>query len=157
MILREVLAAAELLEKDWGVSSDIWSATSFTELRREGMDVERWNLLHPDEKPRVPFVTQQLADTSGPIVASTDYMKLFADQIRPYLPKGRTYKVLGTDGFGRSDFRSKLRSHFEVDRHYVVVATLYALADDETVPRRKAAEAIKKYQVDPDKVNPARA
>jgi pyruvate dehydrogenase E1 component len=157
VILREVLAAADLLEKDWGVSADIWSATSFTELRREGMDVERWNLLHPDDKPRLPFVTQQFADTSGPIVASTDYMKLFADQVRPYLPKGRTYKVLGTDGFGRSDFRSKLRSHFEVDRHYVVVAALHALADDETLPRKKAAEAIAKYQLDPGKVNPARA
>ena len=122
-ILREVMAAQELLEADWGVASDLWSVTSFTELRRNGLDAERHNMLHPDEKkPQVAYVTEQLAKTEGPIIASTDYMKLFADQIRPFVPKGREYKVLGTDGFGRSDFRSKLREHFEVDRHFVVVA-----------------------------------
>ncbi|KAG1257355.1 hypothetical protein G6F65_015946 [Rhizopus arrhizus] len=144
-ILREVMAAQELLEADWGVASDLWSVTSFTELRRNGLDAERHNMLHPDEKkPQVAYVTEQLAKTEGPIIASTDYMKLFADQIRPFVPKGREYKVLGTDGFGRSDFRSKLREHFEVDRHFVVVAALRALADEGKVPVAKVAAAIKK-------------
>ena len=157
VILREVLAAAELLESEWDVAADVWSATSFTELRRDGMDVERWNMLHPDQTPRVPYVTEAFAGSSGPLVASTDYMKLFADQIRPFVPKGRTYKVLGTDGFGRSDFRYRLREHFEVDRHFVVVGALSALADDGVIPRSKATEAIRKYEIDVDKVNPARA
>ena len=153
-ILREVIAGAELLEKDWGVSSDIWSITSFTELRREGLDCERHNMLHPTAKAHIPYVTAQLAKTEGPIIASTDYMKLFSDQIRPFIPRGRDFKVLGTDGFGRSDFRSKLREHFEVDRHYVVLATLRALADEGSVPVAKVAEAIKKYGIDPNKANP---
>jgi pyruvate dehydrogenase E1 component len=154
-ILREVMAAQELLEADWGVASDLWSVTSFTELRRNGLDVERHNMLHPEEKtPQVAYVTEQLAKTDGPIIASTDYMKLFADQIRPFVPKGREYKVLGTDGFGRSDFRAKLREHFEVDRHFVVVAALRALADEGKVPVAKVAEAIKKYGINPNKANP---
>lgn len=153
-ILREVMAGAELLEKDWGVSADIWSITSFTELRREGLDCERHNLLHPTAKAQVPYVTAQLAKTEGPIIASTDYMKLFSDQIRQFIPRGRDFKVLGTDGFGRSDFRSKLREHFEVDRHYVVLATLRALADEGSIPVSKLAEAIKKYGIDPNKANP---
>ncbi|MNQ74974.1 Pyruvate dehydrogenase E1 component [compost metagenome] len=154
-ILREVMAAQDLLDADWGVASDIWSVTSFTELRRNGLDVERHNMLHPDEKkPQVAYVTEQLAKTEGPIIASTDYMKLFADQIRPFVPKGREYKVLGTDGFGRSDFRAKLREHFEVDRHFVVVAALRALADEGKVPMAKVAEAIKKYGINPNKANP---
>ena len=153
-ILREVIAAGELLEKDWGVSADIWSVTSFTELRREGLDCDRHNLLHPTGKQQVPYVTAQLAKTEGPIIASTDYMKIFSDQIRQFIPKGRDFKVLGTDGFGRSDFRSKLREHFEVDRHFVVLATLRALADEGTVPATKVAEAIKKYGIDPNKANP---
>ena len=153
-ILREVMAAQELLEADWGVASDLWSVTSFTELRRNGLDAERHNMLHPDEKkPQVAYVTEQLAKTEGPIIASTDYMKLFADQIRPFVPKGREYKVLGTDGFGRSDFRSKLREHFEVDRHFVVVAAR-ALADEGKLPLAKVAEAIKKYGINPNKANP---
>ncbi len=156
-ILREVIAAAELLEKDWGVAGDVWSCTSFTELAREGGDVARQNLLNPTGKEKTSFVTQQLEKTSGPIVASTDYMKLFAEQIRPYVPKGRTYRVLGTDGFGRSDTRAKLRAHFEVDRHFVVVAALKALADDGVVPAAKAADAIAKYGIDAAKVNPATA
>lgn len=153
-ILREVIAGADLLEKDWGVSADIWSVTSFTELRRDGLDCERHNMLHPTGKQQVPYVTAQLAKSEGPIIASTDYMKLFSDQIRPFIPKGRDFKVLGTDGFGRSDFRSKLREHFEVDRHFVVLATLRALADEGTVPASKIAEAIKKYGIDPNKANP---
>ena len=153
-ILREVLAAAELLERDWGVAADVWSVTSFTELRRDGLDCERWNLLHPGDKQKVPYATAQLDGHAGPVIASTDYMKLFADQIRPFVPKGRAYRVLGTDGFGRSDFRYKLREHFEVDRKCVVLSALRALADDKAVKPKVLAEAIKKYGIDPDKNNP---
>ena len=132
----------------------MWSCPSFNELARDGQDVERWNLLHPTETPRVPFVSQQLDKYAGPVIASTDYMKNYAEQIRGFLPKGRTFKVLGTDGFGRSDFRSKLREHFEVNRHYIVVAALKCLADEGTVPAAKVAEAIQKYGINVDKVNP---
>jgi len=148
------MAAAELLEKDWGVAADVWSVTSFTELRRQGLDCERHNLLHPTDTPQVSYVAECLAKTEGPIVASTDYMKAFADQIRPFIPEGRAYKVLGTDGFGRSDFRSKLREHFEIDRHFVVLATLRALADQGKMPVEKLSEAIKKYGINPNKANP---
>ena len=143
-----------MLEKDWGVAGDVWSVTSFTELRRDGIDVERWNLLHPNEKPRKPYVTQQLEKTAGPIVATTDYMRLFADQIRAYVPRGRDYRVLGTDGFGRSDTREKLRGFCEVDRRYVTVSALRGLADEGAVPAAKVSEAIKKYGIDADKPNP---
>ena len=153
-ILREVMAAADLLEQDWDVAADIWSVTSFTELRRDGMDCERHNLLHPEDAVQVPYVTQLLENNPGPIIASTDYMKLFADQIRPFIPRGRDYKVLGTDGFGRSDFRAKLREHFEVDRHFVVLAALRALADEGKVPVASVAQAIKKYGINPNKANP---
>jgi pyruvate dehydrogenase E1 component len=154
-ILREAMEAAELLWNDWGVAGDVWSVTSFTELRRDGIDAERWNLLHPAEKPRKAYVTQHFEKTVGPIVATTDYMRLFADQIRPYIPRGRSYTVLGTDGFGRSDTRSKLREFFEVDRRYVVLAALRALADEGMVPVAKVAEAIKKYGIHTDRRNPA--
>jgi pyruvate dehydrogenase E1 component len=153
-ILRESLFAQELLEKDWGVAANVWSCPSFNELTRDGQDCERHNMLHPTDAPRVPFVTQQLDKHTGPVVASTDYMKAFADQIRPFIPKGRTYKVLGTDGFGRSDFRSKLREHFEVNRHYIVVAALKGLAEEGKLPLSKVAEAIAKYGINADKVNP---
>ncbi|MCJ9709153.1 pyruvate dehydrogenase (acetyl-transferring), homodimeric type, partial [Bordetella hinzii] len=153
-ILREVMAAQDLLEADWGVASDVWSVTSFTELRRNGLDAERFNMLNPEAPAQLAYVTEQLSSTEGPIIASTDYMKLFADQIRPFMPKGREYKVLGTDGFGRSDFRSKLREHFEIDRHFVVVAALKALADEGKVPAAKVTEAIKKYGINPNKANP---
>jgi pyruvate dehydrogenase E1 component len=136
------------------VGADVWSCPSFNELTRDGQDADRWNLLHPLETPRVPFVTAQLNTSTGPVVASTDYMKAYAEQIRPFVPKGRTYKVLGTDGFGRSDFRSKLREHFEVNRHYIVVAALKALSEDGAVPVAKVAEAIAKYGINTDKVNP---
>jgi pyruvate dehydrogenase E1 component len=155
-ILREVIAAAELLEKDFSVSADVWSVTSFTELRREALDAERWNMLHPLETPRVPYVTATLrARGEGLFVAATDYMKLFPDQIRPFIPG--TYRVLGTDGFGRSDYRQRLRSHFEVDRHFIALATLKALADENKVPSTTVAAAIEKYGIDPEKPNPARA
>ena len=156
-ILREVMAAAELLERDWQVAADVWSVTSFTELRRDGLDCERWNLLHPTEPQRVPYVARQLAGHAGPVIASTDYMKLFADQIRPFVPRGRDYRVLGTDGFGRSDFRAKLREHFEVNRHFVVVTALRALADEGAVPLKTVADAISRYGIDPDKANPMTA
>ena len=156
-ILREVIAAADLLEHDWGVAGDVWSITSFTELRRDGLDCERWNLLHPADKPKQPYVTKLFEKTHGPLVASTDYMKLFAEQIRPFLPKGRAYHVLGTDGFGRSDFRARLREHFEVDRHFVVVAALKSLAEEGAIPAKKVAEAIRKYGIDPAKTNPHHA
>ena len=155
-ILREVLAGAELLEKDFGIHADIWSVTSFTELRREALEIERWNMLNPLEQPRVPYVTQCLLSRGdNPAIASTDYMKLYADQIRPFVP-GR-YRVLGTDGFGRSDYRKKLRSHFEVDRHFVAVAALKVLADENKLPSTKVAEAIKRYGIDPNKPSPAKA
>jgi pyruvate dehydrogenase E1 component len=156
-ILREVIAAAEILDKEWGVAADVWSCPSFTELAREGADVARHNMLNPTAKERQPYAAAQLEKTSGPIVASTDYMKLFAEQIRAYVPKGRTYRVLGTDGFGRSDTRAKLRSHFEVDRKFVVVAALKALCDDGVVPAAKVSEALKKYGIDAGRVNPATA
>jgi pyruvate dehydrogenase E1 component len=158
-ILRESMAAQELLASDWGVQADVWSCPSFNELTRDGQNAERFNLLHPLETPQVPFVAQQLGGTTGPVVASTDYMKAYAEQIRPFIPKNsdgssRTYKVLGTDGFGRSDFRSKLREHFEVNRHFIVVAALKGLADEGKLPQAKVAEAIAKYGINADKVNP---
>lgn len=157
-ILLEVIEAQKLLEQDWGIGSDVWSVTSFTELRRDGLDCNRYNLLHPTaKKQKVPYVTHKLQESEGPIIASTDYMKLFADQIREFIPAGREYKVLGTDGFGRSDFRFKLREHFEVDRHFVVLAALKALADEGKIPASKLAEAIKKYDINPAKANPHHA
>jgi pyruvate dehydrogenase E1 component len=154
-ILREVEAAAELLEKDWGVSADVWSATSFTELRRDGLAAERWNMLHPEGKPRISFVEKSLKERpAGPVVAASDYIKTFADQIRPFVPKDRSYRVLGTDGFGRSDSRSKLRHFFEVNRCFVAIAALKALADHGEVKAKTVAEAIKKYGIDPEKADP---
>jgi pyruvate dehydrogenase E1 component len=151
-ILREVIAAGELLKQDFGVTSDVWSVTSFNELRREGMDCERWNMLHPEAKRRSSYVEQCLLHRSGPVIAATDYMKAYADQIRPYIPV--RYKVLGTDGFGRSDTRKKLRHFFEVDRFYVVVAALKSLADEGTISVKEVSKAIKLYNINPDKPNP---
>ena len=151
-ILREVEAAADLLRDDFGVAADVWSATSFNELRRNGIDTERWNLLHPQEQPRRSYVEECLDGREGPVVASTDYIRTFADQIRPYV--NRRYVSLGTDGFGRSDLRSKLRAFFEVDRRYVTVAALKALADEGRLERKTVADAIAKYQIDPEKPNP---
>jgi pyruvate dehydrogenase E1 component len=153
-ILRESIEAKKLLEADWGVAANVWSCPSFNELARDGQDCERWNLLHPTEEARVPFITSQLAAHDGPVIVSTDYMKNYGEQVRAFIPKGRAFKVLGTDGFGRSDFRFRLREHFEVNRHYVVVAALSALADEGVVPKTRVAEAIKKYGIDADKVNP---
>ncbi len=151
-ILREVIAAAELLEKDFGVAANVWSVTSFNELRREGLDCERWNMLHPEAPRRASYVEQCLVTRNGPVIAATDYIKSYADQIRPYIP-GR-YKVLGTDGFGRSDTRKKLRRFFEVDRYYVAVAALKALADEGAIDAKVVSKAIKLYGINPDKPNP---
>ncbi len=152
VILREAIAAADLLKKDWGVDADIWSCPSFTELARDGNAVTRWNMLHPTDKPRMSHVEACLKDAQGPVVVTTDYMRLFAEQIRP-LVRNR-YVVLGTDGFGRSDTRERLRHFFEVNCYYTTVAALKALADDGTIPATKVAEAIKKYGLDPDKPAP---
>ena len=151
-ILREVLAAADLLENDWGVLADVWSATSFTELRRDGLEVERWNMLHPLEKPRRAYVSQCLDGRRGPVVASTDYIRAFADQIREWVP-GR-YRVLGTDGYGRSDYRRALRRFFEVDRRYVTVAALASLAQDGEVPAAQVRDAIDRYEIDTEAAMP---
>ena len=153
-ILREVIAGAKLLEQDFGVAADIWSVTSFNELRRDGLEAERWNRLHPEAEPRLSYVEQCLNDSQGPVVAATDYMKAFADQIRPFVHK--RYIVLGTDGFGRSDTREKLRRFFEVDRRHVAVAALKALAETtEAISPRKVTEAIGKYGIDTETPNPA--
>ncbi|MDO9425846.1 MAG: pyruvate dehydrogenase (acetyl-transferring), homodimeric type [Methylobacterium sp.] len=151
-ILREVIAAAALLEQDFGIASDIWSCPSFTELRRDAMAAERWNLLHPLEDKRLSHVETCLSGRTGPVVAATDYMRLFADQIRTWVP-GR-YRVLGTDGFGRSDYRARLRDFFEVNRHWVVVAALHSLAEDGVIPAQTVADAIAKYGIDTDRPAP---
>jgi pyruvate dehydrogenase E1 component len=154
-ILREVIAAADLLEKDWDIAADIWSAPSFTLLARDGQDAERWNLLNPTAKtPRIPFVTQALQASEGPVIAATDYMRTYADQIRAYMPKDRHYRVLGTDGFGRSDTRAKLREFFEVNRYFVTVAALKSLADAGSIDASVVAKAVQKYGIDPNKPNP---
>ena len=154
-ILREVIAAAELLKKDWKVSADVWSITSYNELAREAVDCERWNMLHPGKKPRVPYITQQLTGCEGPVIASSDYIRTVSNQVRQYVPA--TYTVLGTDGFGRSDTRKNLRRHFEVNSHYVTVAALKTLADEGTIAASKVSEAIKKYGIDINKPNPLTA
>jgi pyruvate dehydrogenase E1 component len=143
-ILREVIEAAALLG-ELGVAADVWSVTSFTELRRDGLEVERWNMLHPLEEPRRAYVSEQLDPV--PTVAATDYIRAHPDQIRQWVPG--PYRVLGTDGFGRSDYRKALRSFFEVDRHHVVLSALKALADEGTIDAKQVAEAIKRYEIDP--------
>jgi len=152
-ILREVEAAADLLRDDFGVAADVWSATSFTLLRREGMEVDRYNLLHPEAEPKRSYVETMLDGHAGPVTAASDYMKTFVDQIRPYVGK-RAFHALGTDGFGRSDTRKQLRSFFEVDRRYVAVAALLQLANEGQIGRARVAEAIAKYELDPEKPSP---
>ncbi len=153
-ILRESIAAAELLANDFGVAADVWSCPSFTELRRDGMESERFNLLNPTEPAKVSFVSQQLGGTQGPIVAATDYMRIFSDQIRPYVPMGRRYITLGTDGYGRSDTRAKLREFFEVDRRYIAVAALRGLAEEGKVQLSDVEEAIRKYGINKNRPSP---
>ncbi|HEV2009175.1 MAG TPA: pyruvate dehydrogenase (acetyl-transferring), homodimeric type, partial [Burkholderiales bacterium] len=152
-ILREVIAGAALLEKDFGIAADVWSVTSFNQLRRDGLEAQRWNMLHPESEPRLSHIEICLKDRPGPVIAATDYMKLYADQVRAFLPTHH-FSVLGTDGFGRSDTRKQLRKFFEVDRSYVAIAALKALADQEALPRKVVSEAIRKYGIDPEKPNP---
>jgi pyruvate dehydrogenase E1 component len=154
-ILRESLAAAKLLEQDFGVLSDVWSVTSYNELARQGRNVTRWNRLHPDEPPQIAYVTEQLTKAGGPVVAATDYTQTYADQIREFVP-GR-YVVLGTDGFGRSGTREQLRGFFEVNRYHIALVALTALADEGALPRSTILDAISRYPVDPEKPNPATA
>ena len=152
-ILREVIAAAEILKKEYNVNADIWGVTSFNELRREALSIARWNMLHPAQSAKVSHVEDCLKGREGPVVAATDYMKIYADQIREFVP-GK-YRVLGTDGFGRSDTREKLRRFFEVDRFYITVAVLKALSEDGKISSQQVAQAIQKYGIDPEKPNPA--
>jgi pyruvate dehydrogenase E1 component len=152
-ILREVIAASHLLEDEWNVATDVWSVPSFTELQRDGADVQRWNMLHPLEKPRSAYVAGLLAERRGPAVAATDYVRAYSEQIRPFLGD-RHYVTLGTDGYGRSDMRAQLRKFFEVNRYYVVVAALKALADLGEVEPGLVHQAIRAYKIDPEKPNP---
>ncbi|MCI0668293.1 MAG: pyruvate dehydrogenase (acetyl-transferring), homodimeric type, partial [Methylococcaceae bacterium] len=151
-ILREVIEAAELLKKDFGLSADIWSVTSFNELRHDGERKERWNRLHPDRKPKISYVQQSLGNTTGPVIAASDYQKLVADQIRAFVP--RRYSVLGTDGYGRSDCRRELRKYFEVDRYHIALAALKTLAEEGVVNLDKITQAISLYHIDPEKPDP---
>lgn len=153
-ILREVEAAAEILRKEYKVAADVWSVPSFNELRRDGLAVERWNRLHLTAKPKKAYFTECLEKTDGPVIASTDYMKLLADQVRQWIPAGRQYKVLGTDGFGRSDSRASLRNFFEVDRHWIVIAALEALVERGEIKPKVVTDAMKKFGIDPEKTNP---
>jgi len=151
-IFREVIAAADLLEKDFDIASDIWGVTSFNELRRDALDCDRWNMLHPESKPKTPYVTQKLGKETAPFIAATDYMRSYPDQIRAWLPTD--YTVLGTDGYGRSDTREALRRHFEVNRYYIVIATLSTLAKQGSIPASDISQAIKKYDIDAGRLNP---
>jgi pyruvate dehydrogenase E1 component len=150
--LREVEAAAEILRSDYDVDADVWSLTSVNELAREGQAADRWNLINPEADKKVPFVSEKLSGTKGPIIAATDYIKAYAEQLRPYI--ARDYTVLGTDGFGRSDTRSKLRRFFEVDRGFIVVAALTALARDGKVKPEEITKALKDFGIDSEKPNP---
>ncbi len=151
-ILNECIHAAELLEGEYGVACNVWSATSINELRREGAEVQRWNMLHPDEKPRISYVEQCLQDQNGPVIVATDYLKVYADSIREFVPS--RYVVLGTDGFGRSDNREQLRSHFEVNYKYIVVAALSALYEDGSIDVETVSKAIKQFDINPEKPSP---
>ena len=152
-ILREVEAAAQLLQDEWGVAADIWSVTSVNQLRREGLACQRWNLLNPEAEPKVPYLTQQLEGAVGPVIAASDYMKAYFDQLRPFISSA--FRVLGADGFGRSDTRDKLRHFFEVNRYFVVVAALSALVEQGSVKPATVATALKKYGISADKLDPS--
>lgn len=151
-IFRESIAAVQLLKEDWNIEADLWSCPSFTELAREGQTYERWNRLHPTETQKVPHVTRCLAESKGPVIASTDYVRAFAEQIRAYVPS--SYTVLGTDGFGRSDTRENLRSFFEVNRYHIVIAALKALVDAGDLEASKVEVALAKYNINSDKIEP---
>jgi pyruvate dehydrogenase E1 component len=151
-ILNECIQAAEILEAEFGVAANVWSATSMNQLRREGLEVQRWNMLHPSAKPKISYVEQCLQDQNGPVIAATDYMKVYADSIREFVPS--RYVVLGTDGFGRSDDRKQLRAHFEVNSDYIIVAALSALFEDGSIDADVVKKAIKQFNIDPDKASP---
>ncbi|MBV8803361.1 MAG: pyruvate dehydrogenase (acetyl-transferring), homodimeric type, partial [Gammaproteobacteria bacterium] len=151
-ILNEVIAAAELLQNDFNIQANIWSVPSFNELRRDALAKQREHFFAPEKKPQLSYVEQCLQDTQGPIVAATDYIRAYADSIRPFI--SRSYTVLGTDGYGRSDTREKLRHFFEVDRYHIAVAALYALLKEEVIPASQVTAALKKYKIDPNKPNP---
>ena len=151
-ILREVLAAAEILETDFGIPSDVWSVTSFNELRRDALTVERWNQLHPEAEPRKCYIEECLASRPGPYIAATDYMKIVPDQIQRWVPG--SFISLGTDGYGRSDARKALRQHFEIDQRYIALTALNALADDGVLDQKTVAQAIHKFGIDPDRPDP---
>ena len=153
-ILREARKAAELLRTEYSVAVDVWSVTSFNELRREALEIGRENMLNSDKKPKVPFVTDKLSKQAGPVISATDYMKIHSDQVREFIPD--TYRVLGTDGFGRSDTRKELRKFFEVDKKHIVTYTLSALAKEQLLATEHAEKAIKKYDIDQKKVFPTK-
>lgn len=154
-ILREVIEAADMLEKDWSVSADIWSVTSYNELAREARDCERWNMLHPEKEARINYIEKCLKDRAGPVISASDYVRNVAEQIRNYVP-GK-YSVLGTDGFGRSDTRKNLRRHFEVNSHYVILGAMKTLADEGVVEASNVNDVIRKYSIDVNKPNPITA
>jgi pyruvate dehydrogenase E1 component len=151
-IFNEAIAAADLLKNDWGVVADLWGAPGITELAREGHEVQRWNLLHPTEKQKISHVEKLLKGAKGPVIASTDYIRALTEQLRAFIPQ--RFVVLGTDGFGRSDTREKLRHFFEIDRYWITVAALKALADEGTINSQLVADALQKYKLDPSKPNP---
>ena len=153
-ILREMIAGAEILQKEYKIDSEVWSVTSFNELRREGLEIERYNLLNPDKDQKKTYVEKCLGGSEGPILAASDYMRMNSDQIRPYINK--SYYSLGTDGFGRSDTRSKLRKFFEVDKEHIVAYGLSILAKEQLLPSKYAKDAIKKYNIDPEKPIPTK-
>ena len=153
-ILLQVLAASRLLSDEFGVSADVWSITSFTELQKDGLRCDRWNLLHPEEEQHMPFVTLQLQESEGPIVAATDYLRAYPDLIRGWIPNNRRYKVLGTDGFGCSDSRNVLRDFFEIDARYIALAALRSLVDEGQLEPGKLIKAIEQMEIDPAKPNP---
>ena len=151
-ILREAIAAQQLLDTEFGIETNVWSVTSYTELRREAMSVERWNLLHPEEPAKETYLGKVLADENGPVVAASDYMKIHADQVREFIPQ--KYYVLGTDGFGRSDSRANLRDFFEVNRYYICIVALKALADEGSISPQVVSKAMQQFSIDPDKPDP---
>ena len=153
-ILREMIAAAEILEKDYEIDSNVWSVTSFNELRKEALEIERYNLLHPDKQPKKSYLEECLSSMEGPIVSASDYIRLNSDQIRPFIRK--SFYSLGTDGYGRSDTRKNLRKFFEVDKEHIVAYSLSVLAKEQLIPSKYASEAIKKYNIDPNKTIPTK-
>jgi pyruvate dehydrogenase E1 component len=151
--LREVIAAAQLLEDDYGVQADIWSIPGVNQLHNDGVETERFNLTHPQEEPKVPYLTNIMRDHTGPVIISTDYIRAYPEQIRRLIPNG-SVTILGTDGFGRSDTREALRRFFEVDRYYIALATLKSLADAGEISKENVSDALRRYEIDPDKPNP---